>query len=365
MPKKYWKIISIMLIGISIILIILTAYIASDIPGNLQWILYGASFLLISSLFSLKKQSEVSELSIEAERNEIEAKEKALKDAEKHLQKRENEFTQNLIKHYEWLEFPVEKESEESEPEEIELFKDQKVLEFLEKRTEVLFEKIKTNYYYESGVLQDRIILYDLKDLIESVAKIYKPDSENPLLETSIEKLLRSINRISLQLLILLEQLPLDLKGYNLKKTYENIRAGVKAYEFYKSAKPYIPLIRPFYYLGHFVLGTNPVTIGAGWAVGEIFSRGTQKLSNHLVNQYALNLIHDMVFIIGNEAAGIFGGDHRHREVYWIYGAELTELICGFPLSQEMLLNALNEISNLRLRSEYDQNFSLPLSCIP
>jgi len=357
MSKKYWKISSIILISISICLVIITACITSNNHGNLQWILYGACFLLISALFCLKKESEISESSIEAEQNEIEAREKTLKDSEKRLQKRENEFTQKLIKYYEWLEFPVEKESEEREAEEIELFKDQKVLEFLERRTEALFEKIKSNHYYEAGIIQDHLIFQDLKDLIESVAKIYKPDSENPLLETSIEKLLRSINRISLQLLILLEQLPLDLKGYNIKSMYENIRAGVRAYELYKSAKPYIPLIRPVYYLGRFVLGTNPVAIGAGWAFGEIFTRGTQKLSNHLVNQYALNLLHDMVFIIGNEAAEIFGGDYRHREICWIYGSELTDLICRFPLSQEMLLNALNEISNLRLRSEYDRIF--------
>src|SRR5262249_889562 len=55
--------------------------------------------------------------------------------------------------------------------------------------------------------------------------------------------------------------------------------------------------------------------------------------------------------------AGIYGGDFRHRDANWIYAAELTELVCQFPLSRDSLSHALREIGTLDLRSEYDRIF--------
>ncbi|QTA81843.1 Uncharacterized protein dnl_41940 [Desulfonema limicola] len=91
--------------------------------------------------------------------------------------------------------------------------------------------------------------------------------------------------------------------------------------------------------------------------MGELAKSGAQKISSHLANRYALSLLYDMIFIIGNEAAGIFGGDFRHREANWIYGAELTEMLKHFPSSREILQGGLNEIGQLCLRNEYDRIF--------
>ncbi|MCP4106440.1 MAG: hypothetical protein GY749_13060 [Desulfobacteraceae bacterium] len=378
--KIRFQIILTALISSSIILTWGTAFTASDVLGNLQWLLYGAGLSSLSVVFLFKRNQRSEDARISEQLTAIESGQKALAEQEKQfrqtkkeledelqkrsvmLLKREQQLTQQLITWHEWMEFPKDIEDPDDAEEEIitvsELQKqDQEVLELLEKSIRVLFDKIKYNKYYEDEEFRKNLLLDDILDLIESVAKVYKPDSENPLIETSIENLLRALNRISLQLLVLLEQLPLNLKEYNLKKTYENIQTGVKAYDVYKSAEPYLTFAKPVYYLGRFALGANPVTMGVGWAVGEIFKKGTRKLSSHLANQYALNFLHDLVFIIGNEAAGIFGGDYRRRENNWIYGAELTELVHRFPVSRETLLCSFNEIGLLRLRSEYDRIF--------
>ena len=94
---------------------------------------------------------------------------------------------------------------------------------------------------------------------MESVARIYKPDSEHPLLETSVERLLRAVNHASVQMLVHLEQLPLDVKSYNLRETYQYIRSGTKYYGYYKKVEPYWTYARPLYHLGRLAMGTNPI----------------------------------------------------------------------------------------------------------
>ncbi len=232
---------------------------------------------------------------------------------------------------------------------------DEAVHEILERRTEALFEKIRKGHYNPGGRFDGAGLTADLTDLIAEVARIYNPDSESPLLETSIENLLRSINRISLKLLVLLDELPLDIKSYNLKRTHETIQTGVRAYGFYRQAQPFLPYLRPVYYMGRFTLGATPATLGVGWAVSELLSQGTKRLSVHLSHRYAIGLLHDIVFVIGNEAAEVFGGNYRHRDPHWVYGAALADLMPHLPETHGLLADALRETAALALRSEYDR----------
>jgi hypothetical protein len=76
-----------------------------------------------------------------------------------------------------------------------------------------------------------------------------------------------------------------------------------------------------------------------------------------VVNRQALALLSNLVRVVGYEVAAIYGGDFRHRDANWIYGAELAHLIASFPLSREGLSAALKEIGALQFRSEYDRVF--------
>ncbi|MDA0812383.1 MAG: hypothetical protein O3C21_08370 [Verrucomicrobia bacterium] len=230
---------------------------------------------------------------------------------------------------------------------------DAKMLALMRVESERLFRNVLDNAYVRDGEFDRSRLGDDLIQLMESVARIYKPDSEHPLLETSVERLLRAMNHASVQMLVHLEQLPLDVKSYNLRETYQYIRSGTKYYGYYKKVEPYWTYARPLYHLGRLAMGTNPITIGVGWAVSELIKHG----SVNYAHSYALRMLHDTVRILGNEAAGIFGNDFRHRDPAWIYGIEIVALMRAFPSTQARLEGALREVAGLTLRSEYDRIF--------
>lgn len=295
---------------------------------------------------------------LEAERKAMRAE---LDRRTRHLERRESDLADRMTRWQEWMEFPLDPAPDptpETDPDAEALRKrDQAVIEVVRDRTDRMFERIKTGRYYEAGAFHRDRVGTDIIDLFESVARVYNPHSRQPLLETSFEQLLRSISRASLQLLVVLDELPLDLKRYNLRRVYETIQKGARAYGLYQNFTPYWTYLRPVYYAGRFTLGANPVTLGVTWALGEAAKAGAQKFSTHMANRYALGLLYELAFIVGAEAAGIFGGDFRHREPDWIFGAELTELLRRVPLTPATLREGLNEVGKLQLRSEYDRVF--------
>jgi hypothetical protein len=281
----------------------------------------------------------------------------------RNLERREADLSDRLTRFHEWMEFPSEPAEPledgpppEPEPEEMRR-KDQAALGVVRDRTDQIFEKIKQGSYYEAGAFRRERVSRDVIDLFDSVARVYNPESQNPLLETSVEQLFRAVSRASLQVLVAMDGLPLDLKRQNLRGMYETVRKGVKAYGFYRDWKPLWEKTQSLRWAGRLAISSNPVT-AIGWiAVQEGVLYGTRKFSTHVAERYALGLLFELSFIVGAEAAGIFGGDFRHRDADWIYGAELTELLRRAPLTPENLREGLNEVGRLRLRSEYDRVF--------
>ncbi|WP_373499668.1 hypothetical protein [Desulfococcus sp.] len=370
-----WHLLPMIVVAVGVMGIWGAAYAAADALGRLQWLVYLGGLTALIGAFLFKRELSDEEIRIRDQRREITAQREGLKEEQTRLEdarkamgadlsrrtqliaQRESDLFQKLMTFHEWMEFPAGLGAEEGQAPPACFEKDQAVMALIRSRTEQLFEDIKNKVYQKDGRFEKGRLMMDMMALMESVARIYQPDSENPLLETNVELLLRAANRIALQMLVVLEQLPLDIKSYSIRNIHDNVQTGIKIYGVYKAANPYWTFLRPVYYLGRYGLGANPVTLGVAWALGEIAKTGAKKLSSHLANRYALNLLHDMVFIVGSEAAGIFGGDFRHRESNWVFGAELTDLMRRFPLSEEMLLHGLNEIGHLRLRSEYDRIF--------
>lgn len=351
------------LVGVGVLATLETAWMAGDALGVHRWILCTGAFFVVAGavLWTWPRREEPG--GIKARMAAQKRMEAALEVRARRVAERHQELTRQLVRLHEWSEFPgvgASLDSEVATPPPAEEIgeKDRAVAELLEKRAQILFEKIKTNAYQENGVFLKDHLAGDMVSLIEDVARVYNPDSKRPLLETSLESLLRAANRISLQLLLLLEGLPLDIKSYNLQTTYEKVRKGVRAYDFYKSAQPYLSMLRPFYYFGRYAAGAAPQVIGAGWVLSEIVTRGTRQISASLANRYALGLMGDLVLIVGGEAAFVFGGDgFRRRNPDWIYGTELTEFAAACPLSSKIFKAVLHEIGKLSFGSEYDRIF--------
>jgi hypothetical protein len=274
--------------------------------------------------------------------------------------------SRRLATFHEWQEFPapldlslptatVEEGSQLAEL----LRRDQQLQELLQRETEALFDRIRRNVYMVEGKFQLPRLRDDLLALMLSCARVYQPEVEQPLLETSLERVLRALSRLALQWLVVLENLPLDVQSRNLSSLYGYLRQATQAYQTWKLVRPYWTYANHAWYLGRLALGANPITLGAWWVLGRLGTHSAQTLAERFLHQQALTLLADMVRVVGYEMADLYGGDFRHRDPNWIFAAELTELLSRFPLSRESLREALRQLSLLALRSEYDRSYLL------
>jgi hypothetical protein len=277
------------------------------------------------------------------------------------LDKREQNLTQRLVTYREWMEFPQPLEMASPaapSPELSELAKkDRQMLELLQAETKLLYDNILQNKYASGDQILLPVIRDDMLVLITKVARIYQPGIEHPFIDASLARIFRATSRASLQMLVILDELPLNVKDASLITLYNYVRRAVSAWQTYKSTEPYWPYVNAAYYVSRFALGANPISLGAWWFVSTLGSRGAQAIAQHVINRQALAVLSNVVRVIGFEVAGLYGGDFRHRDANWIYAAELTELLGQFPLSRDSLAHALREVGTLQLRSEYDRTF--------
>lgn len=269
---------------------------------------------------------------------------------------RERRLTEKLVRYHELLEFPESQSSLDFKDDSAALSEsDRHVQQILEAEAARVYEKIRTNKYLVDGRINVVAIRSDLVHLIEQVARIYQPDSKQPLLETSFNELARAFSRICLHCLALLEQLPLDVRNYTLNELFSYFQRATKAYGAYQMVSPWMQRLGRTAYAGRLAAGANPVTLGAWWLASEVAQRGTRHVVTNVIDRQAIAVLHDLVSVVGTEVANIYGPGYRQRDAAWVYGSELTELLSRFPTSRESLRLALKELTALPLKCEYDR----------
>ena len=314
-------------------------------------------------LFRLRLVGERDEISqqrsvLTDEREMIEALRKSIEDDVGGFEKRRQTFENRLMTYHEWMEFPNldDWSSVKRAPEALDDRDKQMILKVQEAADRIL-EGFRTDRFGENGKFEPRLFFNDMAGFVTEVARIYQPQAKEPLLETSLEKLLKAANHISLQLLFQLEQIPFNLKDYSLARAYDHFKTASKLHSVYKSVSPYLPYANYTWQLGRLVLGANPIITGT-WILGsELVRRTGFKISKVYLDRYTLKLTGEAVRVVANEAAMIFDSDFRYRDASWIYGLELVEMVHFFPLSRETLQEGLCEIGNLPLRNSYDRIF--------
>ena len=281
----------------------------------------------------------------------------ALQQRADELQQREERLTVRFARFHEFVEYPAADVMAELSPEAAEQLgeQDRQVRQLLEQEAERVYEKIRSNGYLVDGRVQLEAIRDEAVQLIRRVAQIYRPDSENPLLEVSLEQIARAASRIWLHLLVLLEQLPLNVQSYSMATLYGWIRRAVIGYGVYQKASPWLKYATRGLYAGRLVAASNPLSLGAWWAASELGRRGATKLVEQTIDRQAVALLQQLITVIGVEAAGIYGTGFRQRDPAWILGTELVELIAAFPASGESLRAGLQKVTGLPLLSEYDR----------
>lgn len=273
------------------------------------------------------------------------------------LGEREHLLAARFARFQEFLEYPVEDLHESRSTAELQQLSenDRRVRKLLETEAERVYEKIRRNGYTVNGKVDVFAIRDEAHLLFRQVAQIYKPGSENPLLETSFEQLARAASRVCLHLLVLLEQLPVNVQHYNISTLYGYFQKAVTGYGVYQKATPWLSYLSRGLYAGRIAAASNPATIGAWWLATEVGKMGASKLIENVVDRQAVAVLHQVIAVIGVEAASIYGAGFRHRDPAWILGTELVELIHSFPPSGESLRNGMKTITGLPLRNEYDR----------
>ncbi len=236
--------------------------------------------------------------------------------------------------------------------------RDKQVRALLDTESDRMLLKFTNGDYWEDKVFQHKLLLVDVIAFMESVAKIHQPDAERPLMETNLDSLLKAINRASLQVLLLLEELPmLDIKDFNLRKMYDGVRKAGKVYNRFAEISPYLEPVRYLWQGTKFLFASNPL-IAAGWIAGsELAWKGSKTWGKKKIDAYMLTLMKQSLGIIAWETSSIFDKTHRYRDPDWVYAVELAHLVSQFPLTPEALRGALKELSAVPLRSSYDRTF--------
>lgn len=333
----------------------IVAYVMRDQLGAAGWVIAVASLAgILASLFWNTGQGAEEEAG-----EALLLTEEAIRREAKRLDSRRAEIGKVLMAYGEWLEFPDFEELRKVEWATVEgSAQDEEVSSLLEREADRVLESISEGNYWEEGQLQTRVLLHDFGEFVESIARIYNPDSEKPLLETNLEELLKAVNRVSLQVILLLEEVPLlDVKDWNMRQVADKVRTASKVVRKYEDLQPVLNPMRYLWQGSKFLLASNPI-LAAGWIAGSNLVReGAKKIGKRSLDGYLLSVVRQILGIIAWETASIYDRTNRFRDPEWVYGVELVHLVSEFPVDRESLRAAFTELGALGLRSSYDRIF--------
>lgn len=347
-----------MVAAIALALTAILGALTHDHSRFLSWSIAGVSTLGMLILL-LWRSREDAPHEIDEREASLEATREALRREAESVQARRTELEKTLLAFHEWSEFPEFQQLQSTEwlsP--AHTANDRSVAVLLETESDRMLREFTQGTYWKERQFQSRLLLSDLLTFIEKVARVYQPDSERPLLETNLESLLKALNRASLQVILLLEELPLvDVKELNLRKISEGIRKAGSVFKTYEDLRPYLEPVRYLWRGGQFLIASNPL-IAAGWVAGtELFWHGSKKLGKKVVDGYLLALLRQTLGIIAWETSAIYDKTHRYRNPDWVYAVELAHLTTELDMARDGIAATLKELGSIPLRSSYDRVF--------
>lgn len=340
---------------VSFFVLLITSFFLRDDLGAATWLFALVSLVGILCLATWQvarpEREDADEL--------LRVAQEAIKREAKRLDARRADIEKVLMAYGEWMEFPNYDELHNIDWATAErTAKDAEIAALLDQESDRVLARISAGAYWIDGQFQTRVILIELVEFVEAVARIYNSDSEKALLETNLEELLKAVNRVSLQVILLLEELPLlDVKDWNLRQVAENVRKASGWVKKYEDLQPVLNPVRYLWQGSKFLLASNPI-VAAGWIAGSrLMWRGGKRIGKRSLDGYLLSLVRQVLGIVAWETASIYDRTSRYRNPDWVYGVELAHLVSEFPLTRDSLRSALNELGTLAFRSSYDRIF--------
>ncbi len=234
---------------------------------------------------------------------------------------------------------------------------DRALIALIEAESQRAFDNILANRYAagDGNRVHLGLVMQDLGEFVESVARLYRSEGEAPLLDTEIERVVLAASSTALHVLVVVDALPINVKSWNVQKLYRQMRRAVSYYGTYKAAQPYLDLGMGLLQFARFAFGANPLTAGATWVTGKLAARGVARVTEKVLHQQALQLLHDLIRIIGFEVAMLYGGGFRHRDANWVLAAELVNLEVARGGDLRGRDEAIRLLSAIALRHEFDR----------
>jgi hypothetical protein len=337
-------------------LLIAGMLVAKSDPAWLSWLMasFAAAGFAVTLSWNKKegpKESEEEELA--------EIARQAIRNEAMRLEKKRHELEKVLIAYGEWMELPDYKMLQAINwQNEAHQQMDRRVAKLIDDEADRMLQVYSSGEYWKDGKFEGRKALLDLIEFTESIARLYQPESERPLLELNMESLLRSINRASLQIILLLEELPIvEVKEMNLRKVTDSVRKASKVYKKYEELQPILKPVRYLWQGSKLFLASNPL-LAAGWIAGsEVLWKGGKAIGKKAMDAYLLSFVRQTLGIIAWETASLYDSTHRYRNPDWLYGIEIAHLLSRFDATQDALREAFQEIERLPLQSSYDRLF--------
>lgn len=344
-----------LLAGLAFVLLGVGSIMASRQLGPSGWFFFGVALIGLLSLV-LWKAEDKKELDDE---DLIEVAREAIHNEAARLDSKRLELEKRVLAYGEWMEFPDFEQLRQADWTAIARSEqDEVVARLLATESDVMLARFSDGTYFDDGKFQTRLLLLDLFSFIEKIAQIYQPDSERAILETNLEALLKAVNRASLQVILLLEELPLiEVKELNLRKVSEGVRKANTVFRKYEELSPYLEPVRYLWQGSKFLLTANPL-LAAGWIAGtELLWKGGKHFGKKALDAYLLSMVRQSLGIVAWETASIFDRTHRYRNPDWVFAVELAHLVSQFELTRDTLHEALQEIGKIPLKSSYDRIF--------
>lgn len=324
--------------------------------GMKAWFFFGIALAGLVALVFWRVEIPAGEVSAD---DIVDAARRALREEAARLDEKRLDLEKRVMAYGEWMEFPDFEELRTADWTAVaKSEQDEVVADLLARESDAMLARFSDGTYFTEGRFQGRALLLDLYSYIEKIARVYQPDSERPLLETNLEALLKAINRASLQVILLLEELPLvEVKELNIRQVSERVRQANTVYRKVEELQPFLDPVRYLWHGSKFLLASNPL-LAAGWIAGsELIWKGGKHLGRKALDAYLLRLVRQSLGIIAWETATIYDRTHRYRNPDWVFAVELTHLASQFELTRDVLHECLREIGRIPLKSSYDRIF--------
>ena len=341
--------------GTTLALLAFGAFYARNELGSLTWMFCGVALAGLTALVVWRPQEEASS----AEDDTLTIAQEAIRQEADRLDSRRAELEKVLMAYGEWMEFPDYHELHEVDwvtPDRS--ARDAEVAALLDAESDRILQKFSSGAYFEDRPFPTKLLLLELWSFMEQISRIYQPESERPFLETNLESLLKAVNRASIQVILLLEEVPIvEAKDWNLRKMSDAVSKASTVYKKYEDLQPILDPVRYLWQGSKFLLASNPL-FAAGWIAGsELIRRGGKRIGKRALDGYLLSIVRQTLGIIAWETASIYDRTHRYRNPDWVYAVELAHLVSQFPLTRTTVRDAFKELGGIPLRSSYDRIF--------